>query len=667
MNRKLRIALWTVGGLVAGVAGLLGVGTLMLNSHGVQQRLLHRATALLSDQFGTTVSADSVSVNLFGPSAALYGLQVSDQQGRPMLTMGRAAARLTIAAFHPFAADGERLSITVERVEADHISAMLVKPHRDSVANYQFIVDSLKSQSDRKRRPAGEKKARGGKALSVSLRHIRLADVALSYQLAQKHQAATIAVLDVEQRDTALAVAADSLRFKTDNHRPRKNKGRPHRGWFDAGHLDLVASIRATIHPSRPDSLVFAVEQATVSDATAGIDVRSLTLHGHYDRRRLHLSDIAIQQGSTTLRIDTACVVLPNKRTDTPLSYSTGVITGRAILRDIARPFAPVLQHFRLPLRLRTRMSGNAHGMRFSGVQVSTADRQLSIAATGRIDHIDVKHGVTVHFDVQRMTAQNAVVEKIIQQFPVKRLMMEQLRRLGTITFKGSFDVVYKRETFRGELGTAGGPLHFQFSIDDVGKWITGSVGSHAFALGQVFDVPGLGVIKCDADFRVDISKQRTAVMRRQKGGRLPIGSVRATVHDSSYKGIHVRNIDATVESDGAVAEGDIIDHGKHRDLYCHFAYTSANGKSHLKLSHPGVKLHLFSRTPEEQQAREERRQQKAQAKAEQKAAKAQAKAEKKAAKEQAQAEKKAAKEQERQQKAQAKAEKKAAKKSRKL
>ena len=117
--------------------------------------------------------------------------------------------------------------------------------------------------------------------------------------------------------------------------------------------------------------------------------------------------------------------------------------------------------------------------------------------------------------------------------------------------------------------------------------------------------------------------------MRRQKGGKLPIGKVSALVDDCSYGGIHVRHISATINSDGAVASGDIRQHGNYRDLYCSFSFTNTDEMNKMKITHPGIKFHKMS--DEDRKAKEARKQQK---KLEKQKAKEARKAEKAAAKE---------------------------------
>ena len=181
--------------------------------------------------------------------------------------------------------------------------------------------------------------------------------------------------------------------------------------------------------------------------------------------------------------------------------------------------------------------------------------------------------------------------------------------------------------------------------------------------LGKVMDMPDIGMIACKANFKFDISKPRTAKMRQQKGGKLPIGQVDAEVFEAKYKKVKVRNVVANMKSDGAVAEGNITMKGGRVDVLCGFSFTNTNEMRKTKIK-PGLKFHKLSEERKAEKAekkaikraeKEERKQQKAEEKAAKKAAKAEEKVARKAAKAEAKAAKKAAK-------AEAKAAKEAAK-----
>lgn len=573
-----RILKWTVG-IIISVVVLIGVATLLLNSNYVQQRLLRRATTILSEKFGTDVVADSVSINLFGPSLSLYGLRIDDHEGRPLLRMEEADAQLTIASLW-------EKHVTVDRIETTRLEAMLIKERRDSAANFQFLIDSLS-----KKPSEGKKKGEGKNKLTIELQHVLVNKAHVTYQLEEKKTTGSVALLDVERDGEGFEIKVDSLHFTTNNNRPRKNANRPKRGWFDAGHLDITSSLRGTIHIAKSDTLALTLTKATVSDRKTGIDIRDLRLKATSDMKKFWLKDISLTQGSTTLNIPNATFT-KQPSPNTKFSFEAGVVSGNVVLRDIARPFAPVLQNFTLPLMLRTQVSGTQDMLKFRNVRVSTVDKHLTIAANGHISHLREKHNLTVSFDVNSMKIKQGTPERIIRLFPVKRLMMKQLNLLGNIAYTGHFDIVWHRESFRGLLSTNCGPLNFNFTIDNDGKWVSGALGSTAFRLGHAMEIKELGDVSCHANFKIDISKPRTARMRQEKGGKLPIGTVTATIDDSSYKKTHVRNIDATIDCDGAVAEGDITQRGKRRDLYCHFTYTETQSTSKLKISDPGIRFH---------------------------------------------------------------------------
>ena len=178
-------------------------------------------------------------------------------------------------------------------------------------------------------------------------------------------------------------------------------------------------------------------------------------------------------------------------------------------------------------------------------------------------------------------------------------------------------------------------------------------------------DYPKLGKIVCKADFRFDISKPRTAIMRRQLGGKLPIGQISAKVDEAHYGKIRVRNLTADIISNGAVAEGKAVAWGKRMDIVCSFSFTNTNEMRKTKVR-PGLRLRDLSeeekaardsiklvkkaardaermKRKEERAARKAARDQQKAIEAEQKAALKAAKAEEKAARKAAKAEEKAA------------------------
>ncbi len=672
------VILKVLGGLIAFCVALVAGTVFLLNTDAFQNKLLRYATRLLSDKLQTSVQIDSVSIGLFSQAVNLYGLDVEDLQHRKMFQLDRLSVDVKLLPLL-------RNEIRITNASIDGVRAQLYKPRRDSAANYQFIIDAFKKDSvpSASQQPADSLKKK--KKLQLNLSKLSASNIDVIYNdqayklqsLLYKNKGSdmhTAIISDLERSwvshtkkgdvDNRLTIGSlmltndgaqhqaeiDNIHFVTDNHKPRKNVGKPKRGAFDAGHFDIEASLKADINSIKGDSIVATITQCTALDKGSGLMLKSLTTKVLVAKGVAHLCNVDIKLPNTALKFDHATVQLPNKKLERPLEFSTSPITGRVILKDIARPFAPVLSNFSIPLSLRVDFSGNAELLKFQNVSVSTLDKKLSVNANGSITGLKDKHQLNVHFRVGKMTAKGGIKERIITQFPVKKFMMKQLHNLGTIHYTGDFSVLWKKETFQGLLSTEAGRINFNFSLDELNKYVYGTARSDSFMLGKAMAMPDIGKIACKADFRFDISKPRTAKMRQQKGGKLPIGQVDAEVYEAKYKKIKVRNIVANIQSDGAIADGKITMKGSRVDLLCSFSFTNTNEMQKTKIK-PGIRFHKLS---EEKRAEKE----------EKKAAKRAEKEEKKAAKQAEKAERKAAKQAEKEERKRLKEEKRAAKKA---
>ncbi|MBQ9648941.1 MAG: hypothetical protein IJV25_00840 [Prevotella sp.] len=639
MNKWLRRTLKTVGGIAGGMVVLLGGGALLLNTESVQNKLLKRATELLRTELNTHVEIDSISVNLFTQKVRLFGIDVEDQQQRKMLAVGKLAVDLNLSKLMT------TNQVIIEEAEIDGVKALLLKSSKEEPANYQFLIDAFKKDSTMKKDvDKAERKKLNLDVNDVRLRHIDVKYNDMTFQLEEAGyedswigtrkinvedlQATftretkkgpvgnTVSVhhlqMEGESLEEEIALTLDGLRYQTDNHQPRKNANKPKRGFFDLGHLDVTTNMKWTVQLIGKDSLKADLMECQAKDSITGINLTDLRFSMEANKQTAYISHLTVQQTNTVLTIPEATIQLPNKKEGRSLSYSANNITGKALLKDISRTFAPVLKNFNIPLNLSLNLSGTDETMAFRNIKVSTNDQKLQLSASGGITNLKDKYRLAVRFHVNQMTAKSGVKEKIISQFAVKKFMMKQLHNLGNISYTGDFAVLWKKEEFKGSLQTAGGPINFQFALDENTKYVDGSVSTNSFQLGRVMDMKDIGEIVCQADFRFDISKPRTAKMRKEKGGKLPIGHISAKVDDSSYKKIHVRNLSVDMKSDGAVATGDISRRGKHVDLFCSFSFTNTDEMQKMKIISPSVKLHKLSdedRQKKEQQKLEKQQQ----------------------------------------------------------
>ena len=564
----LRVLKW-VGGTLLGIV-LLVVGTfLVLDTSTMQNHLLQEAIVLLKDRLQTEVRVDSISVRLFGQNASLYGVVVEDLQHRKMLELRELKVQLSVWRLL-------QREIKVNDVKLQGLEVNLFKPSRDSAANFQFVLDAFKKE--KRDSIVKAEKAKHMPKLTVDVDKVWLENIKVRFnemtgvlgsllykkgengrQIAEIRElkghwiAKTkkgpvenklrIAVLDVmQEKDDKAMLQLDSICWVTNNHKPRKNTGKPKRGFFDAGHFNIVAQMNIRLDKLTKDSVEATILNCKADDPISGIHVTKLSCKVESDKKVATLKDFSISLPNTTLKISRAALTLPNKKKNIKFQYQTSLITGRTLLKDISRVFAPVLKDFKEPLLLETRMSGDDEGM----------------------------------------------------VFPVKKFMMKQLHNLGTIGYRGTFDVLWKREQFAGLLTTQTGNIDFQFALNENTKYVEGTVRTDSFELGQAMGMADLKKVACMATFKFDISKPRTAIMRKKVGGKLPMGEIYAEVYDAKYKLLHVRNTVVTIKSNGAVAEGEVNIRGKRLDVMCEFSFTNTNEMQKMKIK-PKLKFHSLS------------------------------------------------------------------------
>ena len=679
MNTWVRRILKIVGGTAVGAVVLIGGATLLLNTESVQNKLLNKAVELLSQKLETHVEIDSISFNVFTQDISLFKIKIEDREKREMLKVKKVTVELELLrllqnkivikhaemesakalllkpskeepANYQFVIDAFKkpkdkdktkkskskmdldisaLSLKDIQVKHNELDIYLKKANYSKgwITNQTIEADSITLVCDTTFKA-------GLKPYSASMGHLKVdgdlekqvfkADATqIAYQWESLWKKRNIMVdnqagighLTVQANRGRYSATVKQAHYKNDNHLPRKNTGRPKRGFFDAKHLDVIADFHVVLDSIGKERITGHLNEFKAKDSITGIDIRNLQTQFEYTKGKIDLSNLIVQQKSTILNATSGEILLPDKKEGREFSYSIGVITGRAYLQDISRTFAPVLKNFKLPLNLSLTMRGNSEAISFRNVKVSTNDNKLQIAATGDITNLRDKYKLVVKFDVSRMHAKPGVAEQIINQFATKKLMMKQLNNLGDINYTGSFSVIYKKEIFGGLLKTGAGNLSFNFTLDNVKKDIVGKVSTKNLQLGKVINMKKLGPIEASADFNIDISKQRKTEMRKETGGKLPIGSFNAKVDDAAYMGVHIRNLTATFNSDGAIASGEVYKTGRIRDLYFSYSFTSTDEMHKMKISKPGIKFH--KETEEYKAQKAERKKQKEQKKLE--------------------------------------------------
>lgn len=605
-SKGIRLALKIVAAIIA----ILVLTTVIVaNSSFVQNKLVGLVTDALSKKFDTEVKIDHVKLNLLSMSASIEGIKLKDQQQRDMLKVKRVWGRMGLLGL----LKGE---ILMRKCEVDSIDALLIKPD-DGPANYQFLLDSNKKDKKSKH-PKDSTKHSGPKfdMKDAVVKGIHVKYNNEDYELAQAYYShwrgkhtITLHHLQADwQKQTKKALVkwhVDSgtltaslsdkdkgearvdikgLELKSDCDLPRRNFGKPHHGAFDDRHFNLQADLGIDILSTDKDSIVLKLTNGCVKDTIGGIDLTELKSDIAICGKRLIFSNAIVQQVTTRLDIPKAEFLLPDKKKGTSLSFRADSVKGRVMLKDISQPFAPVLHKFSIPLNLSVNVSGTNEGLMFKDIHVNTDDNKLTINSMGMLRNLKEARKLNLHFEVYEMKAKPGIKHKIINQFTVKKYMMTQIFAMGLIRYAGSFDILWKKQQFRGLLNTEKGDINFNFELDGVNKYVSGNVSTDSLKLGELFQLEKIGNIDCAASFKIDISKSRTGVMRKQKGGKLPMGEVKADIRKIGYRNIYMKNIVADIQSDGAIANGDVTLKGSLTDLVLQFSFTNTDEMHKMKV-----------------------------------------------------------------------------------
>lgn len=600
-------------GILALIVAALIALSVWLDSAENRNGILQRTIGLLSEKLQTKVEIDSIDVRVFAGKVDIFNLHIDDQQQHRMLGVDTLSVELDI------------LSLLNKKISVDYADVYGVEVFacKDSlgVPNYQFVLDAFKKEKKEKKKmdididveQAVLKRVHvtfdkhecqlGKLTISGSNEKAEVCVSDLLYKWDSKTKRgmqanecllshATISATMNKDTTGTAKILVDSIFYTSCVDAPHKRTGKPKRGYFDAGHMKAAAYMELEVPFWCKDSASVVMKHLAAYDHASGLQIDTLSLNARVNRRQIDVKDIHITLIESHFDISDATLFLPDSTR--ALTYRTGVIDGTAILTDIAKPFAPfALQQFRMPLELNAIMEGDTATIRFHDAHVFTKDEKFSVYADGRVTGLKHKTDLDVHFDVKNMRMSNSKVFEVIHQFPVKKFMLTQLKQLGTIGFNGTLNCYYKRELVSGTLTTAAGPIVVGLTVDDLNKYIHGSVRTKTFNLGKAVEMSYLGQIDCSASFNFDVSKPRTALIRKRNKGKLPIGSVKAVVNEVHVKQIKIKDVRANINSDGALAIGEVSAPGKQVDLLCDFSFSSTDSLSKMKIK-PHMKIHFI-------------------------------------------------------------------------
>ena len=273
----------------------------------------------------------------------LYGVEIEDQQQRKMFQMKELGVDLRLLPLLHH-------EVSISQAKIKGLEARLFKPasDSDSVANYQFVIEAFKSKKQPQADSVAVDTMQAKKApMIIDVKKIALEDIKVSYndslqaQLGKLHYKKNrkgqqfvevrelstsfvkqtkkgpvdsrlfIGMLDATGIGTQYKLTIENLSYQTDNHQPRKNVGKPHRGAFDVGHFDVLAKFDIQIDSLGKDTLVAQITNGMAEDRGSGLLIKELLLKVNANKRTAHLSDVSIKLPHTSLAIANADFQLP--------------------------------------------------------------------------------------------------------------------------------------------------------------------------------------------------------------------------------------------------------------------------------------------------------------------------------------------------------------------
>ena len=331
MKRFVVRGLKILGGLLVAVIAFLVGATLVFNSSSFQKKMLGHATELLEEKLQTKVSIDSVNIDFMKFNMGLYGLDVEDREHRQMLHVEQLAVN-----FDWWGILRDHVKVTYARLEG--VKARLYK-EKGSEGNFQFVLDAFKRDKQKsKEKKKEEKKDSLDYRLTFEIRDAEIGKIDVVFNtdtfymdrftydlywtgsqegkirhLSGKMDAVTkkgpqtrrlsVGTVTIMGKDDRQQVILDSLHFSIDNHLPRKNATRPKRGFFDAGHIDIIAHAELLLNhlDLKKDSVNFQLTNFVARDSVTGFNIKDLRLRAGISNGVAHVSNVTVQQESTVL------------------------------------------------------------------------------------------------------------------------------------------------------------------------------------------------------------------------------------------------------------------------------------------------------------------------------------------------------------------------------
>lgn len=406
--------------IIAGILLFYICLIILVNIPAVQSRFGNWIAGVLSDRIGTEVSIGKVNIGMFN-RLIVDDICIPDQSGRQLIKADRTAININLLKI----LEG---TVSIGSAQAFGLTAHLYKENPDAVPNYQFLLDSLKSDNEK---PSG---------LNLSITTLILRRGNVTY---------------------------DILSEPTDP------------GRFDVNHLNLN-DIDATVslHKLTDSSLVANIKRFNVTETNSGLKLKNLKTRIHAENGRALITDFNLKTPQSSIYMDSLRLKYVNYEKDGSILFATKVDDSFITPSDFSA-FLPELRNITVPLYLSFKVDGNQNDINIHKLNLHTDNNSTVLDLEARISGLDKNPAVNarnIRFSMSGQDRKNIMGE----MFP--SLQSGILENIGNIDYNGNIFASDQQFQVDGRLLTDAGGMDIDVYMTE-NRHIFGDVSSDGIDL----------------------------------------------------------------------------------------------------------------------------------------------------------------------------------------
>jgi hypothetical protein len=572
-----------LGAIVLSLLILFCLTVAMLETEWGQNWLVHRVTARLSRDLQSRIHIDHVRIGFFN-KLNLQGVLIEDRKRDTLLSAGLVQVRIT---------DWFFLKDKVELQYLGMKDAVVNLQRRDSVWNYQYLVDYFSTPSTGKKKESG---------IDFALKKVIIENLSFNERDGWKGSDlyARVGLLDMDARDlnltrgvfdidklvvnkalyhefsytgtrTAASKAAAKARPKAaDTATLRWNPARLYfhvaelqlndarfrsdkdgimgstKPYFDGRHIDF-SGITGTLKELRFVNDTIRANMNLVARERSGLQMRTLQASFRLHPELMEFDKMMLRTNHSTL---SNYFAMRFSSFDDMSDFVNkvkmeGHFDNSLVTSDDIAFFAPALKNWNRNFYIDGQVKGMVDA--FDGKQVKLRTGQTAL--NGNFSVQGLTNPNTAFLNVEAHDLVTSYQDAVAFAPALRKVTMPNLRKLGTIRFTGTYTGFFQDFVTYGTLHTALGSLRTDLNMKLPASGVpvySGSISTESFNLGQFFNNGDLGIV----DFHGNLKGR--GFTRSQLDMDL-----NGTIHRFQFRGYTYRNIHSKGHLNANSFDGD--------------------------------------------------------------------------------------------------------------